>query len=140
MECIARVVVRVWQQCQTLGRHRPAKRAHAAKDRWKKRTFHAKTFTARAGLNIWRAWPRWRYGHDKCTNDEHTSIESDGAGGPTAIGAVWRNGDGTVALQEARGRTAAALRPGVGRGGEAAVAAGTRVLPITGHVVHDEEL
>src|SRR5260370_22204346 len=98
MECIGRVVGRVWQQCQTLGRHRPAKRAHAAKDTWKKRTFHAKTFTARAGLNIWRAWPRWRYGHDKCTNDEHTIIQSDAAVGPTAIVADSGNVDGTATL------------------------------------------
>src|ERR1019366_904117 len=139
MECIAPVAVCVWQQCQTLGRRRPAKRAGAKRAR-KEHSFKEKTFRARPGLNICRAWPRWRCGHDKCTNDEHTSMESDGAGGTAAIGAVWRNGDGTVALPQAHGGAAAAVCPGLGRGGEAAVAAGARVLPDAGHVVHDEKL
>src|SRR6266478_1376025 len=134
MGYIAPVAECVWQQCQTLGRHR------AAKDARKKRTFKETTFSARARLDIWRAWPRWRYGHDKYTNDVHTSCESNGAGGTPAISPVWRNGDGPVALPEAHRRTAATLCSSVGRGGEAAVAAGTRVLPITGHVIHDEEL
>src|SRR5208337_2017542 len=49
-------------------RQRPAKRA-AAKRARKERRFKEKTFRARPGLNICRAWPRWRCGHDKRTSD-----------------------------------------------------------------------
>jgi len=88
------------------------------------RTFREKTFRAGPRLNVCRAWQQWRCGHEKCTN-EHTSMEFYGASGTTTVGAVWRNGDGPVALPQAHGSTATAVRPGLGRGGEAAVAAGT---------------
>src|ERR1039458_7035701 len=134
---------RRWRQGQPLGRRPPEKRAAAAKRARKERTFNktlkGKTFRARPRLNIWKAWLRWRCGHDKRTSDENTSVESDGAGGTTAIGAIWRDGDGTVALPQTHGSAAAAVRPRLGRGREAAVAAGARVLPVTGYVVHDEE-
>ena len=67
-------------------------------------------------------------------------MEPDGAGGTTTVGAIWRNGDGPVALPQAHGSATPAVRPGLGRGGEAAIASGTRVLPVAGHVVHNEEL
>lgn len=57
-----------------------------------------------------------------------------------AVGGVWRNGDGPVALPQAYGGAAAAVCPGLGRGGKAAVVAGAGVLPDAGHIVHDEEL
>ena len=67
-------------------------------------------------------------------------MEPDGTGGTTTVGTIWRNGNGTVALPQAHGSAATALCPGLGRGREAAVAAGTGVFPVTGHVVHDEKL
>src|SRR6267378_6983938 len=140
MECIAAVAVSVWRRCRILGRRRLAKRAPAAKHACKERTFQEKTFRVRPVLNTCRAWPRWRCGHDKGTNDEHTSMEPDGTGGTTTVGAIWRNGNGPVALPQAHGSAATALCPGLGRGREVAVAPGTRVFPITGHVVHDEKL
>src|SRR5208282_85508 len=139
-ECIVPVAVRLWQQCQTLGRRRRAKRVAAKRARKFKRTLKEETFRARPGLIICRAWPRWRCGHDKYTNDQHTSLESPGAGGTAAVGGVWRNGDGPVALPQANGGSAAAVCPGLGRSGKAAVVAGAGVLPDAGHVVHDEEL
>jgi RNA polymerase sigma factor (sigma-70 family) len=65
--------------------------------------FREKTFKARPRLNICRAWLRWRCGYDKGTQDEHTSMEPDGTGGTTTVGAIWRNGNGTVALPQAHG-------------------------------------
>src|SRR6266403_654307 len=67
-------------------------------------------------------------------------MEPDGTGGTTTVSAIWRNGNGTVALPQAHDSAATTLCPGLGRGGEAAVAAGTRVFPVAGHVIHDEKL
>jgi len=52
-------------------------------------------------------------------------------------------GETEIELWPYRRRTVSAvtaLCPGLGRGREAAVSAGTRVFPVTGHVVHDEKL
>src|ERR1700730_11214661 len=123
MECIAPVAVCVWRQCRTLGRRPIASRAPAEKRGCKERTFEEKTSRARPVLNVCRARPRWRCGHDKGTHDGHTNMEPDGTGGTTTVGTIWRNGTGTVALPQAHGSVATALCPGLGRGGEAAVAA-----------------
>src|SRR5258708_7290062 len=140
MECMAPVAVRVWRQCRTVGRRRFGKRAPAEKRACRQLIFKEKTFGARPVLNICTAWPRRRCGHDKCTNDEPANMESDGAGGTTAVGAVLRNRDGPVALPQTHDSAAPAICPGFGRGGQTAVASRTRVLPVTGHVVHNEEL
>src|SRR5258706_3895692 len=140
MECIAPVAVRVWRQCRTVGRRRLGKRVPAEKRACGLRGFKERTCGARPVLNICRAWPRWRCGHDKCTNDEQANLEPDGAGGTTTVGAVLRNRDGPVALPQTHGSAAPAVCPGVGRGGETAVASRTRVLPVAGYVVHNEEL
>src|SRR5260370_20575205 len=145
MECIAPVAVCAWQQGKTQGRHRPAKPALAAKRACglgtsEVRTFKEKIFRARPALNICRAWRRWRCGYDKCANGELANMESHGPDGTAAVRGVWRNGDGPVALPQAHSGAAAAGCPGLGRGGEAAIAAGPRVLPGAGHGVPDEEL
>ena len=49
------------------------------------------------------------------------------------------NGSGPMALPQAHGGAAAAVRSGFDRGGKAAVSAGARVFPHAGHVVHVEE-
>src|ERR1700686_4437567 len=140
MECIAAVAAGVWRHCRTLERRRLGERAPAARLARGQQTFREKTFRARPRLNMCRAWLRWRCGHDKGTSEEHTSMELDGTGGTTPVGTIWRNGNGTVALPQAHCSAATALCPGLGRGGEAAVSAGTRVFPVAGHVVHDEKL
>jgi len=77
------------------------------KERAFKKTRKEKIFRARPGLVICRAWPRWRYGHDKYTNDEHTSMESHGACG-TAPSVVF--GETEMDLWPYRRRTVALLR------------------------------
>src|SRR4029077_17408341 len=103
LECIAPVAACGWRQCPTPGRARLAKRVPDAKRACPESTFKEKTSGARPVLNICRAWPRWRDGYDKGTHGEHASMEPDGTGGTTTVGAIWRNGNGTVALPQAHG-------------------------------------
>src|SRR5258706_16399417 len=139
MECIAAVAVCVWRQCRILGRRRLAKRDPVANRACGQR-FREKTFGAQTRLNICRAWPRWRCRHDKGTNDERTSMEPDGTGGTTTVSAIWRNGNGTVALPQAHDSAATTLCPGLGRGGEAADAAGRGGFPGAGRGHNDGKI
>src|SRR4029077_9063514 len=96
MECIAPVAACVWRRCRTLGRHPLARRAPDAKRACTERTFKEKTSGARPILSVCRVWPQWRYGYDQGTHGEHASMEPDGTGGTTTVGAIWRNGNGAV--------------------------------------------
>lgn len=95
---------------------------------------------SRPGLITCSALPRSRYGYDKQIDDGHTRVGSDGASGPAAIGSVWGNGNGPVALPQAQHSTIATLCQGVGRGGKTAILVGAGVLPDAGYVIDDEEL
>src|SRR5208337_695317 len=130
-ESIAPVAVCGWRQCPNRKR-RPRKRGEGVRPACRERKLGEKQFRAKPALNIWRVWRRWRYGHDKRMDNEPTSMESDGAGrGTAAIGGVWRNRDGPGTLPQAHGGAATPVCTGLGRGGQAALAAGARVLPVT---------